>query len=206
MDTEDTINIFKRVTIIIPVIRPEGAKRCIDAIAANAGIDPYFYDVLAWEDKDRVGCPWMVKCMTTWADTPWVMFLGDDTIPQPGFLDAAFVYSTMLPDSWGVVGLNDGHHNGELLATHWMAHKNMLPLLGGEFFNTAYTHCFCDMELTERSRALGRYVWCDQARIIHDNPVLKRQPLDGDYQRIYSEPVRQKDMCTYYQRKRKGWQ
>ena len=54
------------------------------------------------------------------------MFLGDDTIPQYGFYIRALHAMDNLPNRWGLVGLNDGIQNGNILATHWLAHKKLL--------------------------------------------------------------------------------
>jgi hypothetical protein len=193
------------VSVIIPTIRPAGADRCEAALRKNAGISEDHFEVIRWEDVDRVGCPWMVKCMATWARFQWVMFLGDDTIPQPGIIYNALAATCALPDGWGLVGLNDGIHDGNKLSTHWMGHKNLLPHIGGAFFCTEYTHCFCDMELADRAKALGRFVWAPDARIVHDHPAVRGELFTGDYARIYSAKVRTKDLQTYARRKWKGW-
>jgi len=198
------------ITILIPVIRPEKAERCIAAIKQNAGIDVSQFRVIAWVDTERVGCPWMIKCMTAYALAnerwPWVCFLGDDTIPGKDFLKIALAYAAMFPDGWGMVGFNDQLHVGGYPATHWLAHKKLLPFLGGEFFSTEYIHCYCDRELTDRAMGLDRYIWADQAMVFHDHPIINKQPLTGDYKRVYSPTVKMKDFETYHRRKRKGWQ
>jgi len=71
-----------------------------------------------------------------------IMFLGDDTIPQPGFIQAALNAMAKLPGGWGVVGLNSQKSRH---AAHFLADKRILDLLPDrEFFNTAYKHCWCD--------------------------------------------------------------
>ena len=71
-----------KVSIIIPVIRPEKAKRCIDMINANAGIPRTDYEILSKVDVDRIGCPNMVKMLTEKARANLVCFLGDDSLPE----------------------------------------------------------------------------------------------------------------------------
>jgi hypothetical protein len=72
----------------------------------------------------------------------------------------------------GLVGLNDMYWYGEF-ATHWLASKKLLPYLGGEFFHTGYYHNGCDNELTERCRKINKYVWAEEAKILHDHPIRK---------------------------------
>jgi hypothetical protein len=56
-----------------------------------------------------------------------------------------------------------------VVATHWLAGKKLLPYIGGEFFHLGYRHVGCDNELTERAKALGKYVWCERARVRHEH-------------------------------------
>jgi len=162
-----------RVSIIVPVIDTEKAERCLDAIERNTGLLRAEVQVISRIDINRIGCPEMVNRLVAECESDVVCFVGDDCIPQPGFMTNALEAMATLPDGWGVVGLNDGVHPGA--ATHWLADKRMLPLLGGEFIHTGYKHCFCDNELQERATAAGRYIWAENAKLIHDNPVLTGQ-------------------------------
>jgi len=189
-----------KVSIIIPVIRPIKAKRCIEAIKKNAGVSESQYEIITEIDHEKVGCPVMVKRLVEKAKHELVMFLGDDTIPQKDFLKNALAAITTFPDKVGLVGLNDNHHDGNKLATHWMASKKLLPYLDGEFFHTGYKHLRCDNELTERCIELGRYVWAKDAKIEHDNPVINGIS-DKDYDHIYSDENKRHDMKLFFKRK-----
>ncbi len=192
-----------QVSIIIPVIRPAGAKKCIDALDK----DPSFQDfeIVMEVDEDRIGCPRMVKRLVSRTKYDWIMFLGDDTVPHSGMVLNAFVASEKLPDQWGLVGLHDGWPGAEGWATHWMGHKDLLPLLGGEFFHTGYSHCFCDCELLRRCRDMGRYVFADSAKLTHNNPLMKGERLDSDYARVYDQVVHRQDLVLYRRRERNNW-
>ncbi|MBD3337157.1 MAG: hypothetical protein GF355_16720 [Candidatus Eisenbacteria bacterium] len=197
-----------KVSIIIPVIRPESARRCVEAIRRNAGpgLEPEAdYEILAEPDTNRIGCPRMVKRLTARSRGEMVLFLGDDTLPQNGFLAKALEAMASLPGGWGMVGLNDRVHDGNHTATHWMCHKKLLPLLGGEFFHTGYLHTRCDRELTERCQALGRYVWAEEAVLEHAHPSLQGRELTGDYRRVYSVDYLKHDRALYKRRKAAGW-
>jgi hypothetical protein len=178
-----------KVSVIIPVVRPEKAQRCIEAIRAEESRmgGSVEVEIVSHGDPARIGCPRMVAMLTNLSRFDLVMFLGDDTIPQPGFLQAALEAMAGLPDGWGLVGLNDGRNDGNKLMTHWMGHKKLLPLIGGEFFHTGYRHCYCDNELLIRVQKLGRYVWAENARIVHDHPDVTGAETDDDYRRVYSE-------------------
>lgn len=197
------------VSIIIPTIHMEKGKRCIDAIYSILCNEdgpgwPDRIEILARVDNERIGCPKMVKRLTEQAKHDLVMFLGDDTIPQPGFLRYALEEMVKFPDGWGLVGLND-QFNGPELPTHWLGHKALLPYIGGEFFCTQYRHCYVDHELRMRAQEIGRYRWAENARIIHDHPMLRGERLDPDEYPGYIQDAYLHDMILFRRRQRNGW-
>jgi len=196
-----------RVSIIIPYIRPVGMLLCKDAILSNSGVPKEQFEILTAFDEDRIGCPTMVKLMVERTHNDLVMFLGDDTVPQQDFLLNALKVMGTFPDGWGLVGLNDGVQNGKYLATHWLASKKLLPLIGGEFFHTGYWHCFCDNELTQRTAKLERYLWAVDAKIDHINPVIDKQlQMTEDYEKVYSPEWYYHDQVLFWKRKQNNWE
>lgn len=194
------------VSIVIPVIRPKNMPRMMKIIKKHAGVPDSVYEVLTAVDDQRIGCPLMVKAMVEKSRAPMVMFLGDDCLPWPNFLRNALQMMKTFPDGWGLVGLNDQHHDGNKLATHWLAHKALLPHLGGEFFNTSYQHCFCDQELTARAKEIGRYKWAEKAKLKHRNPIIDDSvELDDDYRRVYAKKVYEADQNLFIRRLESGW-
>ncbi|HUS88458.1 MAG TPA: hypothetical protein VMW91_03665, partial [Desulfosporosinus sp.] len=91
---------MRKVSIIIPVVREDKVKVCLRAIKENAG-NPAMYEVITAVDTDRIGCPKMLDMLTQKAKHDLVMFLGDDTVPQSGFLEEAVKAMDELPDGWG---------------------------------------------------------------------------------------------------------
>jgi GT2 family glycosyltransferase len=188
------------ISIIIPIIRPESAERCISAIKKNIGLPIDQYEIVSEMDTHEAGCPEMVKKLTEKAKYDLVMFLGDDTIPEPGFMKYALEAMESLPDAWGVVGLNTKPDNP---LAHWLAHKKMLDhISGGAFFSTEYAHCWGDNELKDIAEELGRWVFAKEARIDHIHPINDSAPYDKHYQKAYSEKNRHHDFQTYCNRKR----
>jgi GT2 family glycosyltransferase len=196
------------ISIIIPIIRPEKAGRCIEAILKNAGIDRSLYEIITEEDTKRIGAPKMVKKMTDSCKGDLVCFLGDDTIPGKDFLKHAVDVMETLPDGWGLVGFDDNVRlKGQMKSSaHWLADRRLLPLLGSEFFHTGYWHCWCDNELSLRCTELGRYVFCEEAYIYHDHPIVDPGSDDPDYRRVYSDEWLAHDVILFRKRKRNNWQ
>jgi hypothetical protein len=195
---------MKKVSIIIPVIRKEKAERCKDLIIKNVGIPSGFYEIILSEDTKRIGCPKMVKWMVKQAKYDYICFLGDDAIPQPYFLKNALKAMSFIDNEVGLVSFND--LTNRQLATHWLAHKDLLPMLDGEFFHTGYTHCFCDNELMSRCQQLERYIFAYDAIVQHDHPLLKGEEVeDPDIKRVYAEHVFKADQALFMARMRNSW-
>lgn len=198
-----------RVSIIVPVIREESFKKCYEAIKANAGIPEDQYEIRHMIDSKRVGCPHVVKWLTEVATkdrtTDAICFLGDDTIPSPDFLKYAIEDMSAFPGGWGVIGIRD-QQDDRLTPSHWLMHRKMLPYLNGEPFHTGYIHCYCDNELMDRAKRLGRYMMSIRASLIHNHPTINHNlPMDEDYKRVYAPDVLSKDRWTYQRRKEEGF-
>lgn len=164
------------VSIIIPVVRPQNMPALLEKIKANAGIADF--EVIWQEDKERIGCPKMVKRLADQAKHDAVCFLGDDTDPQPEFLR----YACRVMARYGVwlVGMND---TVTRKPTHWLASKKMLDA-DGEFFHTGYLHNFCDDELRIRAERIGKYAWSPEAQVKHNHPAFGTAESDADYERV----------------------
>ena len=196
----------RKVSIIIPTIRPEPLKRCLKAVKENAGIPETQYEILVEEDKERIGASRMINGLVEKAQYNLVLFVGDDTVPQPSFLEKALEAIDTLPDSWGLVGLNDLRFDGRHFATAWLADKRLISLLGGKIMHEGYWHCFADNELTVRCRELKRYTWAKDAKIKHINPVVDKDvEWDDDYRRIYSQEWFMHDQVLFWKRRQSGW-
>lgn len=190
----------KDVSVILPYIRPEGAERCLAALREYAPA----VEVVAEYDPDRIGVARMIAKLTAKTTRPIVCFLADDTVPHAGFLEEALAAMETLPGGWGVVGLAS-EVGDKAKAVHWMAHKDVLPLLDGEFHYTGYRHCFGSDEMIDRALEMGRYVKARRARFTHDNPVLTGKDFSHD--RLLSDVYgkggsRWEDQRLFWRRKR----
>lgn len=183
---------MNNVTIIIPAVRPESAQRALKA-AEKACPDANFWMEF---DIDREGCPATVDKMVSQIKTDFIMFLGDDTEIQPGCLEAAIAKMAEFPDGWGLVGLNT--QGGKPFA-HWLAHRKMLELTDGQFFNTEYQHNYCDQELHDIAVENERWAWAEDAKVIHNHPG-SGAAMDEYY--TFGQSTMEDDRKTYYRRKR----
>lgn len=187
--------ITDKISVIIPVVRPESADRCIESVKKNLP----GAEIVSAVDVDRIGCPRMVNLLTKEATREWIIFLGDDTELVDGFDIALEVAVDKLEQGWGVVGLNTEPGNPK---AHWMAHKKMLDILpDGVFFPEEYQHCWCDDELFDVASENDLWVFAEDAIVKHYHPV-NHGPVDNFYVVSYSDERCIHDKRTYYQRKR----
>lgn len=185
------------VSICIPTLgRPRKLARLLRMIEANA---EWPYEVIVrWDEigPGRRGCPTVLAECVAASKHDFVCYLGNDVIPQPGFLRAAMeCMARWFPEMDGLVGLADQYWLAGELATHWVASKNLLPMLGGEFFYHGYSHTCCDSELTERCRMANKYVWCEEAKVFHDHPIRVgfQSGVDHIYEIAYDPELRARD-------------
>ncbi len=75
---------MKQVSLILPTIRRQKAARCIEAALKYKGLTDI--EIVQGFDTDRIGAPKMVKRLVDKSRHDLVMFLGDDTIPNKGYM------------------------------------------------------------------------------------------------------------------------
>lgn len=195
-----------KVSICIPTLgRPEKLNRLLQAIKDNAGYDNY--EIIVKADQmppNNVGAPTMLARCVKESTGDLVMFLGNDCVPEPNFLQEA-VWSMIrhFPDLDGMIGLNDQYWDGNKghVATHWLASKKLLPYLEGEFFHTGYNHTGCDNELLARVEMIDKYRWEPKAKIFHDHPINQNFSWsDPLYEQSYAGPRHEADDKLYAER------
>ena len=188
------------ISVILPFTRIEGAARCLDAVSRNSG--DVIYEVLAEEDKHRIGCNPMVNRLVDKSKFDIVCFVHDDSVPQKDFLFKAHRTMLEFPGQYGCVGFNDMIHDVDAPCTHWMIHKKMLRYFpDGVFYSEDYIHTRVDLELKEVCKAVGRYKWDKYARIKHLSPFYYKIGLDDLHKDRYSPDSLRHDRDTYKKRR-----
>lgn len=194
-----------KVGIVIPTrFREDTLNKCLEAIKTTASCYPNI-DVCVFRDEqpEPLGCPKATnKAVETalnregkpedWVEPTYICFLGNDSIPQPGWLGEAMMLMKTFPDGKGMVGFNNGYSPGQ--ATHFVIHKELISALPeGMLFHEGYKHNFVDNELMERMNAAGKYRWAPNARVAHSwyapngtTPETPLRPMDAGDQRVVS--------------------
>jgi glycosyltransferase involved in cell wall biosynthesis len=186
-----------KVSIVIPTLgREDKLTDLVNSLQETTGWANF--EVIVERDslENRAGAPKTLRKGVDRSTGDFVCFLGNDCRPEKGFLRRALekMYQS-FPYADGLVGLNDGIWTKGELATHWLASKRLLPHLDGEFFHTGYHHAGCDNELTGRCQLMGKYVWAEDARIVHDHPVkLGWDKADEVHTLAYSRVQEDRDL------------
>ena len=191
-----------KVSFLIPTLRPDRLKITLDAIERRCGMAPEEYEILT--DSDPGGPNQAINRMAAKAQGQYLCCLGDDTVPQPGFIDNALKEMAKLPDGWGLVAFNDG--TDRIMATHFLIDRKAIDtLLGGELMHSGYIHCYADNEITERMNSVKRFGYAKDALVIHDHPLLTGRETDEIYTRAYSKEIQEKDRDLYNARRRRNF-
>ncbi|NOR27605.1 MAG: hypothetical protein GQ540_03640 [Lutibacter sp.] len=193
------------ISVCIPYIRKEKLKFCIEALQNQKNIENF--EVLLYHDKERIGCPLSLKHLVSKSRNDYIVFIGDDTVPNENMLSEALVKMNEFEGGWGLVGFDDSYNSGETHASHWMGHKKLLRYLDGEFFHTGYKHCYCDNELIVRCKSINRYKYAEKAKLYHDHPMVQKNMglMDKDYKKVYSQKYVNMDYNLFIKRLKNNW-
>jgi glycosyltransferase involved in cell wall biosynthesis len=187
------------VSVCIPTLgRPLSLARCLNAVAANTD---WPYEVITeWDSFDnRQGCPRTLAKAVARSRGEYVAFIGNDCLPQPGWLRAAMeCMAKTFSDGVGMVGFNDLVWPAPR-CLHFVISKAMLPFLDGEIFHTGYSHVGCDDELIARCRQARKYVWCADAVVEHHH-FSEGAPFDRVYAEAWKEEVVARDRTLLAER------
>jgi GT2 family glycosyltransferase len=198
---------MKKVTVLIPYVRPELIERAMRAARENAGIPEKDFEIVCKEDRNRIGHTVFFQKMVENSVSEMVAFIADDCIPGPNYLKNALKTMETFDDGWGLVGFSDGLTRP--FSTHWLGHRKLLAHLGMQFLHTGYKHCCCDVELAERCQAMGRYKVANYAYVEHDHPLIKGNEAglqdDEIYKKVYSNDYLRHDRELLKQRRSQGW-
>lgn len=186
------------VSVLFPTTgRPEMAERCLFQlrettagrrveVIAKVDCDPETAVRIAPLCDKLVVATEYQGCSRGWNDClreskgEQIVFAADDLVWGPGWLEAAQAKLAELPDGWGMVGFNDGHWNGDELATHYlMSRRFVIEVLGGVVAWDFYEHSFNDVEVNDRAKAAGRYVWAPEALVRHEHWTYGDRPQDA---------------------------
>lgn len=207
------------ISVLFPTTgRPQRAAACLKQlhetakdieVVAAVDADPETCQAIGPYVQTLIYSPTYRGCSAAWNDClreaagDPVVFSADDLIWHPGWLEAALGKLAEFPGGWGMVGFNDGHW-GEELATHYlMSRRFITEVLGGRIAWEFYRHSFNDLEVNERAKEAGRYLWAEDSHVYHQHWLYGDRDRDATDTRFLNDHAEAKAM--FDQRKAAGF-
>lgn len=133
----------KSVTVIIPTIHTELAKKTAKILTSRAG---YPHKMLVMEDTDKIG--YVGLCNIAIKDYPadYYVYLTDDIFPSRFWLKDAM--NLIEEKQCGLLGFNDGKWQGAIATCGLVKHEWMVKNYEGNMFFPEYFGHYNDTELT----------------------------------------------------------
>lgn len=188
------------ISVLLPTTgRPDRAEACIRQLRATADVeivcavdcDPESARRLAPLVDKLLVATFYRGCSQAWNDClaeasgDPIVFAADDLEWHEGWLEAALAKLAEFDDGWGMVGFNDGHWDGNELATHYlMSRRFVIEVLGGVVAWDFYEHSFNDVEVNERGKLANRYRWAEDALVYHEHWTFGDRPQDATDDRM----------------------
>lgn len=138
------------------------------------------------------------------ADGNYIIPMHDDVWPEVGWAQIALTSHLNHVDGNGMIGLNDGHLDGNTLATQVMYDRKFcIEHLNGSIACPHYHYLFIDNEFNERAKRAGKFYWEKEAYLIHNHPshgTRKPDVNDSEHASVW-----QIDEKLFNERKEKGF-
>jgi len=101
------------------------------------------------------------------------LYTADDIVPDERWLDISlWEWEKKFPHGIGLLCLNDGYV-GDGACGHGITTKNFLTVLFGEpRFPDQFEHLFLDTLISDRSKDLGNYLFCEDAKVHHHHFII----------------------------------
>lgn len=186
------------VSIIIPTrFRDNELNRCLELIKEDERSYPNIEVIVIRDELETpMGCPKAANLGVSRANGDYIVFLGNDCLPQPGWLrNAMIMMRSSFPDGKGMVSFNQVRNPGG--AEHFIIHKDLLKLLPYnkdsddlKLFNEIYYHNFVDVELQQVMLYNNKFRWSPHAKVLHT--------WHQDRGTTPGLPNRGKDACDLY--------
>lgn len=195
-----------KISFILPTKgRPEGLRRAVKSIQNQNCPEPFEIIILHdgelplsdWSEYDNIrvlfsserqGVPKIFKRGIEKSTGEWIVFASNDVEFDPQCITRAFLYVRDYP-SCKFVAFNTGEllpDNGNV-CEHFMIHRDLIPKLGGEVFDTEFNHVGVDNLLWAKLGKLGQCGYCERAIVKHHHFSKPGGLMDEVYELGWNE-------------------
>lgn len=118
---------------------------------------------------------------------------GDDLDYEDGWLQLALDAHREKLNGYGLVGVNDSMHDGNVIATHALWDRQFcIDHLGGVMATPTLLYYGVDNMFNERAKRAGRFYWCKESVVRHIHPANNGREVDETDR--YKDPYWEPDM------------
>lgn len=173
-----------KMSFIIPTLgREEGLQKCIDSIK-KLNYPQEKIEIIVKQDEfgeNNQGVPKLLKQGVEESTGDFIVFASNDIEFTPNSIIEAF-----MNQEGGFCSFNTGelYPDEGNINEHFMISKQIIPMIGGEIFNTDFHHIGCDNLLWAKMKKLGIEKRVESAVVIH-NHFTKGAPMDDVYSLAY---------------------
>ena len=165
----DMRNYFKlpKMSIVIPTLRETDKLDRLLTSIKNLNYPQDQIEVIVLKDEPRIGVPKRVKEGFEKSTGDWIVYAADDMEFEPDCLIAALKQA--MDNRRYFMAFNDGPVSPDEgnICTHFMIHRNLVPKIGGEIFDTEFYHVGVDNLLWAKLKKIGEAMRCGRAKFIH---------------------------------------
>lgn len=174
-----------KVSFIIPTLgREKGLKRCLDSIK-NLNYPQELIETIVLDGAGTV--PAKVKQGVEKATGEWLVYAANDVEFMPDSLMSAYLVALvsgkrLIAFNTGDVLPDEGNIN-----EHFMIRRDLVPVLGGEIFDTEFHHVGVDNLLWAKAKRLDECLRAEEAVVKHYHFARTNAPMDEVYQLAWSK-------------------
>lgn len=182
-----------KISIVIPTLgREEGLARCIQSIA-DLNYPEELIETIVLEDNPRIGVPKRLKEGVEKSTGEWIVYASNDIEFTPGSIFIAL--TNAIKNNKKFVAFNTGevYPDDGNICEHFMIHRDLIPLIDGEIFDTEFNHVGVDNLLWAKLKKLGEEYRCEDAIVRHNHFSKTGKPLDEVYQIAWNEESVKRD-------------
>jgi len=184
-----------KMSFVIPTLglRKEGLDRCIKSIH-NTMYPPDKIEVIVVEDSPRKGMPIRLKEGVEKSTGEWIVFASDDV--EFTFQCIMQAYFTHKNTGKHLITFNTGplYPDEGNICEHFMIHKDLIPRIGGEIFDTEMNHTGVDNLLWAKCKKLNEAARSELGVLIHHHFKDGKTPIDETYQVAWEKNSEDKEI------------
>jgi len=177
-----------KITVIMPTIHPEKAKKTAKILTSRAGIP---HTMLVVEDVKKSGFVAICNGVVEQNQADYFVYVSDDVFPSRDWLKDA--YSIAKDNNAGLVGFNDGKWDGAIATSGLVEDAWMRKNYNGKMFFPDYFGHYNDTELTILAINDNKYFYSSKSCL-----------MEVDYDKE-SKAVNTKDRDLFTKRKSSGF-